>query len=129
MGDFLYYARAVNPKMLATLNSIATEQANSKEATAKAVTQLINYGVTHSEAIKIYHVSGMTLHIHSNASFLSEPGAKIRAGGYHYLSTSSEDPNNVPLKQPSQTGPVYVECTTMRNFLDSAMEAEVGALL
>ena len=44
VGTFLYYARAVNPKMLLALNSIVEEQSNITEATAKAVTQLFNYG-------------------------------------------------------------------------------------
>ena len=74
--NFLYYVRAVDPTMLLALKIIAVEQANSTEATAKSVTQLLNYAATHPEAIKIYHASGMIIHIHSDASFLSEPGAK-----------------------------------------------------
>ena len=89
VGNFLYYARAVDPPMLVDLNSIASEQAKSTEATAKAVSQLLNYVATQSEAITRYHASGMILHIHSDASFLSEPGEKGRLGGYHYLSMTS----------------------------------------
>ena len=59
--------------MLVDLNSIDVEQANITEATAKAVTQLINYAATHSEAITRYHASSMIFHIHSDASFLSYP--------------------------------------------------------
>ena len=88
VGTFIYYACAFNPTMLVALNSITAEQANSTEATAKSVTQIINYSVTHSEAITRYHASGMILHIHSDTSFLSDPGAKSRVGGFHYLSTA-----------------------------------------
>ena len=87
VGNFLYYARTVDPKMLVALNSIAAEQANSTEATAKAVTQLLKYASKHSEAITRYYTSGMIFHTHSDASFLSDPVAKSRSGGYHYLST------------------------------------------
>ena len=128
VGTFLYYARAVDPTILVALNSIAAEQANNTEATAKAVTQLLNYAATHSEVITRYHASGMILHIHSDASLLSEPGAKSISGGYHYLSTASADPNKAPLKQPPLNRPVHVKCTTMINVLASAMEAELGAL-
>ena len=109
VGTFLYYARAVNPKMLMVLNSIASEQANSIEATAKSVNQLLNYAATHHESITRYHASGMTLHIHSDTSFLSESGAKSRVGGYHYLSTASEDPKKAPPKQPPLNGTIHVK--------------------
>ena len=110
------------------LNSIAVEKANSTEATAKAVTQLLNFASKHSEAITRYHANVVIFHIHSDASFLSEPGAKRRGGGYHYLSTASADPNKAPLKQLPLNVPIHVECTTVRNVLSSAMRAELGAL-
>ena len=69
----------------------------------------------------------MTLHIQSDASFLSEPGAKSRVGGYHYLSTASAYPKKVPPKQLPINGQINVECTTMRNVLAIKMEAELGA--
>ena len=121
VGTFLYYVPAVYPTMIVTLNSIAEEQANSTEATAKSVTQLLNYAATHYESITRYPASRIILHIHSNDSFLSDPEAKIRVGGYQYLRTASAYTNKPPLKQPPLNGPVHVECTTMRNFLASAM--------
>ena len=114
--------------MIVSLNSIVAEQANSTEATAKSVTQLLNYTDTHSEAITRYHASSMILHIHSDASFLLEPGAKSRSGGYHYLVTASADPNKAPPKQLPLNGPVRVKCITMISVLASAMESELGAL-
>ena len=95
---------------------------------AKSVNDLLNYPSMHYEAITRYHVSGMILQIHSNASFLSDPETNIRAGGYHYLSTKSEDPNKTPLNHPPLNGPVHVKCTTMQNVLTSAMESEMGAI-
>ena len=71
VGTFLYYACAVDPTILVALNSIAAEQANSTEATAKSFTQMFNYAATHPEAIMRYHASDMNLDIHSDASFLS----------------------------------------------------------
>ena len=80
VGTFIYYACAFNPTMLVALNSITAEQANSTEAIAKAVTQMLNYSAIHSEAITRYHTNDMILHIDINASLLSEPRAKSRAG-------------------------------------------------
>ena len=114
--------------MLVALNIIAAEKSNSTEATAKAVTHLLNYAAPHSEAITRYHSSGMIIHIHSDASFLSEPVEKSISVRYHYLVTASVDPKQSPPNQPPLNGPVNVECTTMKNVLASAMEAELGAL-
>ena len=57
---------------MVVLDIIAAEQSNSTQATDKAVTQILNFAATHLEAIIRYHVSGMFLHINSNAYFLSE---------------------------------------------------------
>ena len=89
---------------------------------------MLNYAVTNSGAITRYHASGIILHIHIDASFLSEPESNSRAGGYHYLITASTYSNNSPLNQPPLNGPVSVEFVTMRNVLASAMEEELGAL-
>ena len=58
---------------------------------------------------------------------MSEPKSKSRAGGNHYLSSASTDPNKAHLKQPPLNWPVHVKCTTMINLLVSAMKAELGA--
>ena len=67
VGTFLYYAHAVEPKILVTLNTISAEQSQSTQETAKTVVQLLNYAAIHTEAITRYHTSGITLHMHSNA--------------------------------------------------------------
>ena len=94
VSTFLYYARAVDPTMLVALNIIAVEQYKTIDATAKALTQVPNYAAKHSESITRYYASGMILKTHSDASFLSEHGANIRAGGCNYLSLASADPKN-----------------------------------
>ena len=91
VGTFLYYTRAVDPTMLVTLNKISYEQSKITQETEKKVVQILNYAATQPEAITRYLTGGMTMHIHSKESFLSYPGDKIRAGGYHYL---SETPTN-----------------------------------
>ena len=90
--------------------------------------QLLNYAATHPEAINCYHASRMTLHLNSDKSFLPAPGDKRISGGYHYLSKTSKNPENPPHKTPPLNGPIHVECTTMKDFLVSVMEAELGEL-
>ena len=62
-GKFLYYARAIDPKMLMSLNSLAVVQKNPTIETEKQITQFINYSTTHLEAITEYRKSGMIIHI------------------------------------------------------------------
>jgi hypothetical protein len=86
---------------------------------------------THPDATIRYIKSDMTLHIHSDASHLSEPRARSRAGGHHFLSSRPADPNRMP--QPTDTmppnnGPIYTPCNIMKHVLASAAESELGAL-
>jgi hypothetical protein len=65
----------------------------------------------------------MILHIHSNASYLTESEACSRAGGHNFL--SSDKPNNQPLLP---NGPILSLAKILRNVMSSAAKAEVGAL-
>jgi hypothetical protein len=123
IGVLLYYARAVDNTMLVALSSLASAQSQGTEATAKAATQLLNYAATHPDAVVRFHASDMILHIDSGASYLSEPKARSRAGGFHYLSDHPQ-----PGVEPPINGPFHIVCNLMRNVLASATEAEVAAL-
>ena len=69
----------------------------------------------------------MILHIHSYASYLSEPKARSRAGGFFYLSDNIDVKKpNAP--QPKLNGAVHILSTILNNVVASATEAEVGAL-
>ena len=67
--------------MLVSLGSLAYAQATSTEVTAASLTRLLNYAATHPDAILRYNASDMILHIHSDASYLSEPKARSCIGG------------------------------------------------
>lgn len=139
VGVLLYYARAVDNTMLVALSAIAS--APHSEAAATAVTQLLNYAATHPDATIRYTSSDMILHVHSDASYLSEPGAKSRSGGYFYLSdklpvtatTATSDmitPSSPPtlLTLPTMNGSIHTPATILRVVVASAAEAELGAL-
>jgi hypothetical protein len=74
-GTLLYYARSVDPTMLPAIGTIAAQQAHGTEATAAAVTHLLDYTATHPNATIRYQASDMILKIHSTASYLSETQA------------------------------------------------------
>eukprot|EP00957_Ditylum_brightwellii_P163289 12433499-Ditylum_brightwellii.AAC.1 len=65
--------------MLASINSIAAQQAAPTEKTVKAIVKLLNYAASHPDAVVCCHASGMVLHIHSDVSYMSEPKAHSRA--------------------------------------------------
>jgi hypothetical protein len=67
-GTLLYYARAVDPTLIMTINVLASEQSNATEVTADKVIKLLNYCNTHPETKIRYQSSDMILHIHSDAS-------------------------------------------------------------
>eukprot|EP00978_Attheya_sp_CCMP212_P027615 scaffold92921_cov81-Attheya_sp.AAC.2 len=85
VGTLLYYGRAVDSSMLVALGSLAA--ASNTKAQAQTITHLLNYCATKTEATVHYSASDMSLKIHSDTSYLSEPKARSRAGGYFYLSS------------------------------------------
>ena len=123
IGSLLYYARAVDSTILMTVNDIASQQSKATQATETKINQLLNYVATHPNASITYRKSDMKLVVHSDASYLSAPGARSRAGGYFFLS----DNNNADHKHPLNA-PIHVECRIMKNVLSSATEAEIGAI-
>jgi hypothetical protein len=129
IGLLLYYARGVDSTMLVALGSLAATK--TSEATAMAVTHLLSYGASHPDAILRYHASDLILHVHSDASYLSESKARSHTGGYFFL--SSRDPKHTSHINPDAAptppnGAVHVPCTIMKVVLSSAAEAEMGAL-
>ena len=123
IGTLLYYGRAIDNTMLVALSSLAAAQSKGTQATTKAAAHLLNYAATHPEATIRYHASDMCLHIHSDASYMSEPNARSRAGGFFFLSSH---PDSTPT--PLLNGPVHVVSNILRNVMSSVAEAEVGAL-
>lgn len=78
LGTLLYYARAVDNTLLVAINTLASTQTKGTEATLTAAVQLLNYCATHPDAIIRFVASDMTLHIHSDASYLLATNARSR---------------------------------------------------
>ena len=120
-GTFLYYARAIDSTMLTALSALASEQASPTQKTMEKCKQFLDYAASQPEAVVTYKTSDMKLAIHSDASYLSEPKARSRAGGYFFLTknANSTDPDN---------GAVLNVAQIIKAVMSSAAEAELGAL-
>jgi hypothetical protein len=84
-GSVLYYSRAVDPTVIMPLNDKENEQTTAAEKTKTAADQLLDYLATHPDAEIRFHASGMILHIHSDASYLSVSKERSRLEGLVYL--------------------------------------------
>ena len=123
IGTLLYYARAVDSTMLVTLSDLSSAQAHGTESTNLAASQLLDYCATHSEASIRYCASEMALQIHSDASYLSVPKGRSRAGGHIYLGAKSAS------SQPIlNNGAVLTISGIIKHVMSSAAEAEVAGL-
>ena len=120
IGVFLYYGRAVDSTMLTALSAIASAQAEPTEDTMTRCKQFLDYAATHQDAIITYHASDMVLVVHSDASYLSEPKARSRAGGHFFLSSDITD--------PLDNGAVLNLAQLIKAVMSSAAEAELAAL-
>lgn len=120
VGALLYYARATDPKLLVPLSAIGTQQAAPTEATAAAVSQLLDYVATYPADGITYRASAMVLCAHSDAGFANESKSRSRAGCHIFL---SEDES-----RPRWNGGVLTIASIMKNVLTSAAEAELSAI-
>jgi hypothetical protein len=128
---FVFYGRTVDSTMLVALGTLASQQANSTQATAKAATQLLNYAAAHPDANIRYIPSDMYLHIHSDVSYLSEAHVRSRVGGTFFLSSRPKNASAAPSPStmpPPHNGAVHTLSSIVRNVMASATEAELAAL-
>ena len=127
IGTFLYYALAVDLTMLVALGSLASQQNSPTEKTMSELTWFLDYCAAHPDATIRFNTSEMTLWTASNASYLSEPKAKSRAGGLFFLSNKTKKPGQPPTQPSKPNGIVSCLAKIIKNVMSSAMEAEVCA--
>ena len=85
------------------------------------MTHFLDFCATHLDAKLRYTASEMILHVKSDASYLTEPGAHSRGGGHHYLSNHADDPAFF-------NGAILNIAKILRNVLASAAESKVACL-
>jgi hypothetical protein len=120
VGVFLYYGRTLDPTMLTALSAITSAQAEPTEDTMTRYKQILNYAATHQDAIITYKKSDMALVVHSDASYLSEPKVRSRAGGHFFMSSNVDDPIN--------NGAILNLAQLIKAFMSSAVDAKLGGL-
>ena len=120
VGALLYYARAVDNKLLVALSAIGAQQASATEATAAAIGQLLDYCATYPSDGIVYRASDMVLCAHSDAGFHNEANARSRAGAHIFLAEDDA--------VPRWNGPVLTVAQIIKFVMSSAAEAELGAL-
>jgi len=75
VGALLYYARAVDNKLLVVLGSIVTQTYLPTQTTQDSINQLLQYVSTYQNDSIIYRKSEMQLVAHSNTGYLNKPKA------------------------------------------------------
>ena len=119
-GKFLFLGRAVDSTLLCPISAIASQASKPTEDTMEQTLQLLDYIASQDEAVLTYNASDMKLAVHSDASYLSEPQARSRAGGHFFLSNEATIPAN--------NGAVLNIAHIIKHVMSSATEAELAAL-
>ena len=83
--SILYYARAVDMKVLMAVSTIAVELTEATERTMVQCLQLLDYLASNANAKVRFHVLDMMMNIHSNALYLSETKAQSRVCGHFFI--------------------------------------------
>jgi hypothetical protein len=121
VGSLLYYARAVDNKLLVALSDIAARQAYATVATEQAVHLLLDYVATYQADGIVYRSSDMILCAHADAGFLNETNSRSQAGAHIFLL------ENDPF--PRFNGAILSIAQIIKFVMASAAESELAALL
>jgi hypothetical protein len=117
----LYYARAVDNKLLVALSAIpARHQAYATIATEQAVHLLLDYVATYPADGIVYRSSDMILCAHIDAGFLNETNSRSQAGAWIFLS------ENDPF--PRFNDAVLFIALNIKFVMASAAKSELAAL-
>ena len=120
VGSLLYYAQAVDNKLLVALSAIAARQSCATVATEQAVHLLLDYVATYPADGIVYRSSDMILCAHADAGFLNETNSRSRAGAHIFLS------ENDPF--PRFNGAILSIAQIIKFVMASAAESELAAL-
>ena len=106
--------------ILPALSPLVLQQATPTENTMKLTKLFLDHMASQEDAVLTYKASDMVLAIHSNASYLSKPKARSRAGGHMFMLADTDIPQN--------NGAVLNISQIIRAVMSSAAEAKLRAL-
>ena len=92
VGALLYYARAVDNKLLVGLSVIGAQQASATQRTGASIDQILDYCATYPADGILYRSIDMVLCAHSDAGFHNESKGQNRAGAHIFLSENDAMP-------------------------------------
>ena len=72
MGTILFYAKAIDFKILVAMGKFSAAQTSETTETEKSMHKLLDYGATHPNTKLGYKASRMVLKLHSDAFYLLE---------------------------------------------------------
>jgi hypothetical protein len=119
-GHCIYYAQAVDNKILVALSAIAACQANATVATDQAVNLLLDYVATYPNDGIVYPASSMILCAHADAGFLNKTNSCSRAGAHIYFSEND--------LFPRFNGAILSIAQIIKFVMASAAKSELAAL-
>ena len=85
----------------------------------------MDYLNTYPNAKLRYYAGTMTLQVDSDAAYLVLPNARSRVAGHFYLEALPKPTKTYP---SNHNAPILTECSTLRNVVSSAAEAECGGI-
>ena len=92
VGALLYYAQAVDNKLLVGLSDIGSQQAAATQRKNEAIIQIMDYCATYPSDGILYRSSDMVLCAHSDLGFHNESKGSSRAGANIFLSENNAMP-------------------------------------
>ncbi len=72
IGSLLYYAQAVDNKLLVALNAVSARQAKATVHMEQLIKTLLNYVATYPNDSIVYRASDMVLCMHADAGYLNK---------------------------------------------------------
>ena len=104
VGELLYYARAVDNKLLVRLSVIGAHQAAATQRMSEAINQLLECSSTYPTNGILYCSSDMVIYAHSDEGFHYDSKGHIRSGAHVFLSENNPMPKwNGPVLTLAQT--------------------------
>jgi hypothetical protein len=120
IGALLYFARAVDNKLLATLSALSSQQATTTEAPNVAMNQLLDYLATYPDDGTTLCASDMILCAHADTGFHNQ--SMGRSQGVAHISVSKNSPFS------KHNGPVLSISQIMKFVMSSAAKARLGTI-
>ena len=123
VGSLILWGRAIYNTLLTALSDLAAAQAKLNKATQEVAKKPLNSCATYPNPTIRFQGIHMALKVHSDASYLSAPKARSRAGGHLFKGKYSD-----ASKANIHNGKLVYVVSIIKHVVSSAAEAEMGDL-